>query len=121
MITEEKVETPILYVEDEEDDALLLQIGLDRAGVRHPIKVVTDGKQAIDYLAGLGEFGAVITFAANIPGETQTLPLAIYAALQTPDGEAEALRLAVLSFAFAVAGLAFAEALQRWSRRRLAA
>jgi molybdate transport system permease protein len=66
----------------------------------------------------LGEFGAVITFASNIPGETQTLPLAIYAALQMPAGETEALRLAALSFTFAIVGLAVAELLQRWARRR---
>ncbi|MGD9967135.1 MAG: molybdate ABC transporter permease subunit [Hyphomonadaceae bacterium] len=71
------------------------------------------------FAAGLGEFGAVITFASNVPGETQTLPLAIYAALQVPGGEAQALRLATYSFALAVAGLAAAEALQAWSRRRL--
>ncbi|MES1158932.1 MAG: molybdate ABC transporter permease subunit [Terricaulis silvestris] len=74
---------------------------------------------ATAFAASLGEFGAVITFAANIPGETQTLPLAIYAALQTPDGDAQALRLAGLSFALAIASLAAAEALQRWSRARL--
>ena len=45
----------------------------------------------------LGEFGAVITFAANIPGETQTLPLAIYAALQMPGGEAKAAQLSLVS------------------------
>lgn len=71
------------------------------------------------FAAGLGEFGAVITFASNVPGETQTLPLAIYAALQAPDGEAQAFRFAALSFALAIAGLAAAEALQAWSRRRL--
>ena len=71
------------------------------------------------FAAGLGEFGAVITFAANVPGQTQTLPLAIYAALQLPDGEAYALHLAGYSFAFAIAGLAAAEALQRWARARL--
>jgi molybdate transport system permease protein len=70
------------------------------------------------FAAGLGEFGAVITFASNVPGETQTLPLAIYAALQVPGGEAQALRLATYSFSLAVAGLASAEALQAWSRRR---
>ena len=43
----------------------------------------------VAYATCLGEFGAVITFAANIPGETQTLPLAIYAALQAPGGEAQ--------------------------------
>lgn len=74
---------------------------------------------ATAFAAGLGEFGAVITFASNVPGETQTLPLAIYAALQIPGGEAQAYRLAGYSFALAVAGLAAAEGLQIWSRRRL--
>lgn len=73
------------------------------------------------FAAGLGEFGAVITFASNVPGETQTLPLAIYSALQVPDGEALALRLAGISMAAAIAGLVSAELLQRWSRRRLEA
>lgn len=68
----------------------------------------------VGYVASLGEFGAVITFAANIPGETQTLPLAIYAALQTPDGEATAAKLALVSIVLAVAGLAAAE----WAGRR---
>ena len=72
------------------------------------------------FAAGLGEFGAVITFASSVPGETQTLPMAIYAALQAPDGEAEAMRLAGWSFGAAVTGLGLAELLQRWSRRRLA-
>jgi molybdate transport system permease protein len=65
------------------------------------------------FAAGLGEFGAVITFASNIPGETQTLPLAIYAATQTPGGEAMAARLAFVSFALAVAGLLLAEVIAR--------
>ena len=56
------------------------------------------------FATALGEFGAVITFAANIPGKTQTLPLAIYAVLQQPGGEAEAGRLATLSFAAGAAG-----------------
>ncbi len=71
------------------------------------------------FAAGLGEFGAVITFAANIPGETQTLPLAIYAATQTPGGEAVAARLALCSLALAVAGLLLAEALARRLNRWL--
>ena len=65
------------------------------------------------FAAGLGEFGAVITFASNIPGETQTLPLAIYAATQTPGGEGTAARLALVSFALAVGGLLLAEAVAR--------
>ena len=65
------------------------------------------------FAAGLGEFGAVITFASNIPGETQTLPLAIYAATQTPGGEGMAARLAFVSFALAVTGLLLAEVIAR--------
>jgi molybdate transport system permease protein len=71
------------------------------------------------FAAGLGEFGAVITFAANIPGETQTLPLAIYAATQTPGGEAMAGRLALLAFLLAVAGLLLAEVIARRMHRLL--
>ncbi|WP_456318799.1 molybdate ABC transporter permease subunit [Belnapia arida] len=65
------------------------------------------------FAAGLGEFGAVITFASNIPGETQTLPLAIYSATQSPGGEAAAGRLALVSFALALTGLLLAELLGR--------
>jgi molybdate transport system permease protein len=73
---------------------------------------------ATAFAAALGEFGAVITFAGNIPGETQTLPLAIYAQLQSPGGDGAALRLAGISFACALAGLAGAEILQAWAIRR---
>jgi molybdate transport system permease protein len=67
------------------------------------------------FAAGLGEFGAVITFASNIPGETQTLPLAIYSATQTPGGEMMAARLAAISFSLAIIGLLLAE----WIARRM--
>jgi molybdate transport system permease protein len=70
------------------------------------------------FATALGEFGAVITFAANIPGQTQTLPLAIYTVLQEPGGEAQAMRLAFLSILLAMLGLAAAALLQRWSARR---
>ena len=72
----------------------------------------------IGFAAALGEFGAVITFAANIPGETQTLALAIYAALQQPGGEAVALRLAGISFGVAIVALLSSEALLAYGRRR---
>ena len=65
------------------------------------------------FAAGLGEFGAVITFASNIPGETQTLPLAIYSATQSPGGDATAAKLAAVSFTLAMAGLLLAEMLGR--------
>ena len=71
----------------------------------------------VGYATSLGEFGAVITFAANIPGETQTLPLAIYSALQAPGGEATAARLAAVSVMLALGGLLLAE----WLGRRLRA
>jgi molybdate transport system permease protein len=71
------------------------------------------------FAAGLGEFGAVITFAANIPGVTRTLPLALYTAMQSPNGDALALRLAMLSFALGLAGLLTAELLVRRVRRYL--
>lgn len=67
----------------------------------------------IAFAAGLGEFGAVITFVSNIPGETQTLTLAIYTAVQTPGGEATAARLAAISFTLALAGLLASELIAR--------
>jgi molybdate transport system permease protein len=65
------------------------------------------------FAACLGEFGAIITFVSNIPGETRTLPLAIYTAIQTPGGEAAAARLAALSILLALAGLVLADAVAR--------
>lgn len=69
------------------------------------------------YAASLGEFGAIITFVSNIPGETRTLPLAIYTAIQTPGGETAAARLAALAIGLAVAGLVLSEAAARRVRR----
>jgi molybdate transport system permease protein len=71
------------------------------------------------FAAALGEFGAVITFAANIPGETQTLPLAIYSALQSPGGEETAARLSLVSVGLAVVFLVLAESLGRRLRARV--
>jgi molybdate transport system permease protein len=75
----------------------------------------------VGFAACLGEFGAVITFAANVPGVTETLPLAIYTVLQTPGAEASAGRLALVSFTLAVTALAVSELLVRrvrvWSGR----
>ncbi len=71
------------------------------------------------FAAALGEFGAVITFVGNVPGETRTLPLALYAVLQSPGGDAAAARLATLSLLLGVGGLLLAELLARALRRRL--
>lgn len=73
----------------------------------------------VGFVTSLGEFGAVITFAASIPGQTRTLPLAIYAALQSPGGEARAATLSLVSLALALAGLIAAEAAGRWLNRLL--
>ncbi len=69
----------------------------------------------------LGEFGATITFVSNIPGETRTLPVAIYSVLQAPGGEAAAARLTVISVVLALVALAVSELLSRRVRRRLGA
>lgn len=66
------------------------------------------------FARSLGEFGATITFAGNIQGVTQTLPLAIYSALQMPGGETAAARLSVLSLLLSLAALGFSE----WMARR---
>ncbi len=73
----------------------------------------------VGFAACLGEFGAVITFAANIPGETQTLPLAVYSALQSPDGEVAAARLSVISLVLAGTGLIGAELVARRFREHI--
>ena len=73
----------------------------------------------VAFAAGLGEFGAVITFVSNIPGETRTLPLALYTALQSPDGDATAARLATISFSLGLIGLLLSEWFARAMRRRL--
>jgi molybdate transport system permease protein len=72
----------------------------------------------LSFARALGEFGATITFVSNIPGETQTLPTAIYTFLQVPGGESGALRLTLVAVAISVAALLASEAVtQRASRR----
>ncbi|TGX55636.1 molybdate ABC transporter permease subunit [Sphingomonas gei] len=73
----------------------------------------------LGFARALGEFGATITFVSNVPGETQTLPLAIYAALQTPGGEALVLRLAGISVLLSLAALIVSELLARRAGRGL--
>jgi molybdate transport system permease protein len=69
----------------------------------------------------LGEFGATITFVSNIPGETQTLPLAIYSYTQVPGGDAQAWRLCLLSIALSLLALLVSESLSRSMRKRVLA
>jgi molybdate transport system permease protein len=72
------------------------------------------------FAKALGEFGATITFVSNIPGETQTIPSAIYAYTQVPGGESHALRLTCVSFVIAMLALIVSEALNRRIQKRIA-
>lgn len=67
----------------------------------------------LSFARALGEFGATITFVSNIPGETRTLPLAIYTFTQVPGGDDQALRLSLFSVALSLGALAFSEWLVR--------
>ena len=69
----------------------------------------------LSFARGLGEFGATITFVSNIPGETQTLPLAIYTFTQVPGGDAGALRLSLIAVVLSLVALAASE----WLTRRV--
>lgn len=71
----------------------------------------------LSFARSLGEFGATITFVSNIPGETQTLPLAIYALTQVPGGDEQALRLCVLSIALSLLALVASELVVRRTGR----
>ncbi|MBB5710690.1 molybdate ABC transporter permease subunit [Sphingomonas xinjiangensis] len=73
----------------------------------------------LGFARALGEFGATITFVSNVPGETETLPLAIYSALQVPGSEALVLRLALISVVLALVALILSELLARRSSRGL--
>jgi len=68
------------------------------------------------FARSLGEFGATVTFVSNIPGETQTLPLAIYSFTQVPGQDAQVVRLCVLAVVLSLAALAFSEWLMRRGR-----
>ena len=71
------------------------------------------------FARSLGEFGATITFVSNVPGETRTLPLALFTLLQMPGGEAGAIRLVIISVALALAALVVSEILARRMATRL--
>jgi molybdate transport system permease protein len=71
----------------------------------------------LSFARALGEFGATITFVSNIPGETQTIPSAIYSLIQTPGGDGAALRLTAVSVAISLGALLVSEAIARRARR----
>lgn len=72
----------------------------------------------LSFAKALGEFGATITFVANIPGETRTLPLSIYSLTQVPGGEAAALRLVLISAGVSIGALMASEWLARRAVRK---
>jgi molybdate transport system permease protein len=71
------------------------------------------------FARSLGEFGATITFVSNIPGETQTLPLALYTLTQVPDGEAGAMRLCIVAIGVAMVALVASEVISKRVERRI--
>ena len=73
----------------------------------------------LGFARALGEFGATITFVSNVPGETETLPLAIYAALQQPGGEAMVLRLSAIAVLLSLLALIASELIARRAGRGL--
>jgi molybdate transport system permease protein len=73
----------------------------------------------LGFAKAIGEFGATITFVSNIPGETQTISSAIYSLIQTPDGDAAASRLVMISIGIAVLALIASEWFARRATQRL--
>ncbi|QIE45098.1 molybdate ABC transporter permease subunit [Pseudohalocynthiibacter aestuariivivens] len=99
-------------------EAAAATLGASRMGVfaRVTFPLIAPGVLAggvLGFAKAMGEFGATITFVANIPGETQTLPSAVYAFLQVPGGEGSAIRLVLLSLVVAVGAVLISEVLAR--------
>ncbi len=99
-------------------EAAAATLGAGRLGAfgRVTLPLIAPGVLAgavLGFAKAMGEFGATITFVANIPGQTQTLPSAIYAFLQVPGGESGAIRLVLLSLVVAVGAVLVSEGLAR--------
>ncbi len=100
-------------------------LGASRAGVfaRVTLPLIVPGILAgtvMGFAKAMGEFGATITFVANIPGQTQTLPSAIWTALQIPGGETQALMMVVMACVVALGAVVASEALARRVAARIA-
>lgn len=100
-------------------------LGAPRASVfwQITLPLITPGLLAgavLGFAKALGEFGATITFVASIPGQTETLPSAIYTLLQVPGGEAAALRLIALAVVISIAALAISEIFAARAAKRVA-
>jgi molybdate transport system permease protein len=103
-----------------EDAALTLGASPFRVFYSITLPLISPGILAGTLLAfarSIGEFGATITFVSNIPGETRTLPLAIYSLVQTPGGDAGALRLVIFSIIIAMMALLISEYLAKQAQR----
>ncbi len=103
-----------------EEAARLLGAGPLRTFFRITLPLASPGILAgmiLAFARSLGEFGATITFAGNIEGETRTLPLAIYSLLQRPGGDAEAMALVVPAVLLSLFALAASERMSRRERR----
>jgi molybdate transport system permease protein len=108
---------------DERLEAAAATLGAGRARIFTTLTLPLMGPGIItgvllSFARSLGEFGATITFVSNIPGETRTLPLAIYAYTQVPGGDTPALRLSVISVVLSIVALLVSEALSRRASRR---
>jgi molybdate transport system permease protein len=109
---------------DRKLEAAASTLGAGRAGVFFTVTLplalpgVITGV-LLSFARGLGEFGATITFVSNIPGETRTLPLAIYTYTQTPAGDAAALRLSAMAVLLSLAALYISEVLVRRATKRV--
>ncbi|WP_016683099.1 ABC transporter permease subunit, partial [Yersinia pestis] len=75
----------------------------------------------LSFARSLGEFGATITFVSNIPGETRTIPLAMYTLIETPGAEAAAARLCVIAIILSLVSLLLSEWLANWGKKRMGA
>jgi molybdate transport system permease protein len=108
---------------DERLEAAAATLGAGRARIFTTLTLPLMGPGIItgvllSFARSLGEFGATITFVSNIPGETRTLPLAIYAYTQVPGGDTPALRLSLISVVLSIVALLVSEALSRRASRR---
>ncbi len=109
---------------DERLEAAAATLGANRAWVFATVTLplvapgIVNGA-LLSFARSLGEFGATITFVSNIPGETRTMPLAIYGFTQTAGGDAQALRLCLISIALSLGALIASELLLRAARRRI--
>ena len=105
-----------------EEAAATLGAGRARVFLTVTLPLILPGIMAGAILAfakAMGEFGATITFVSNIPGQTQTLPTAIYAFLQVPGGEAQAARLVLIAVGVAMTALLLSEWVSRAVARRI--